>query len=861
MSQKAAETQLPTAPDPNTAAASVVGSTTGTPTTAEPAAATPTENREATLAAMVSSVAPLPKSVPELILVHERLYVRCEEMKALLDALRMEASHLAASSPSAGAALGDLLATIADSEGPSVVAPDGTLKRVTGSSPAAASTSPQITPEGTPGKFFGALLSTPAAGNGSSPIVSRAVVAGKVVSAGRGTPVPGTAVAADDATTRGRLTRFVDFKRDFREECNVLRAQLIAMGAAQQLLAVVRDQLRESEREGRDAQAELKAVKTLLLSETENTARLECALCGEGFGSTDSNSNASGSPALELSEARRRCAALRAEVEAIRARLEASEYQEAQLAATHGEQGKALAFANEKNAHLEGQLQRLLTAQSDDALEQIPNARGEAPTAAPPTAVAAPPPLQQPPAAPATSSDSYTRNAMEKQVVDLRAMVERTHRRTEANTEKRRRLEAAVAELAAENKDLKASVLQYRRQVNESELDLERQAAVQADADRAVSLEKEIVRLRNALRERKEELDGAKQGFQSSSDDLHQRLEVFEASTAHLQRELLRCQLRIIITSQTTASTRSSKPSAGARAPTPTPGAHRSTAARSPSGQQDGNALFPPSATAMASSTSARTFGSAAGFGSPVLQQNREALEEMRSLYERRMETLEAQKRAEVKQVQNLNRELRQALAASQEEVHEKDRLLDMARAQPAATSGAATPLWGAPVSRAPSFHRAGHADDGSSLDPLNPHHHQRFLSAEPPAVTASRRSLSEIEQHYDPENMSVWEAVQLENEALLRRVSCLQEEKWSADNAAEVLQRQKAVVERELERTAAKMNQLVQAGVMSPAALHKGQDEGRLRSLQCLLQNTLTEKMALEDQVERLKERLERGS
>lgn len=855
-----------------------------------------------------SDVVHLPKTVPELVKAHERLYLRCEGMKATLNALRVQANHLASSSPSASAVLSDLLHIVADGDVTSAATPNNKATV----SPRGGVSSAESTPR-----------KPAAAAAAAADAAPHAAVTGSVVMTGKAlaTPVKGTAVVVGGAvvdsgasggsssSARNRLTRFVeDLHRDYKEDCNALRVQLMAMEAAQQLLAVARAQLQETENEKRQLQEELKGVQLELLEARATSVSLQQLLEGssgdrgdrsDGNGADEGREkNPAAATEAQLARALHAVADLRRCVDDLTRDRDTARYHEVQLEESTREMERALRFANEKSTQLEGQLQRLLTApqyvegpaspQRQQALVGSVSSSARAPSgdrAQPPSVAVAATASSSTSSQHGVTAEAYQRAAFERQLGELRAIIDKQQRVAERNSEKRKKLEGVVSALREENTALKANALQYRRQVNESELDLEREASAKAIEERAKSMEKEVLRLRNALRDRRDAFEAKTEELEAAVEAARKQNKVYQASTTHLQRELLRCQLRLVALIQRGAESQrcpvgedgethplrpggaSPRPLEGSAAPVASvpaagPASSPLGGGREGAANSFAAATSKPDAASSEGAAVSPQGGSAAGgqLSAAPLPHHREGLEEVRQLFERRVETVEARRRAEVKQLQHLNKELRQALASSQEEVREANRLLELARAQNAGAVGSGMEAFAASYVRSPhtgslmtGLAASHHAHEG----PLSMESSCTALGATQHDGGGHGRRLCDVEQRYDPENMSVWEAVQLENEALLKRVSALQEEKWSVDTALEDAQRQNSVLQRELQRNAETMNQLLKAGVLSPAALQKGQEEGRIRSLQCLLQDTLKQKLALEEQVSQLTERL----
>jgi hypothetical protein len=729
-------------------------------------------------------------------------------------------------------------------------------------------------------------------------VVRGTVLTGKVVSTastgGASPPAPQRAVVATISTPATpakppSLARASTTPSTSPEEVEVLRVKAMAMEAAQQLLASTQD--------------ELKATEQRLAQEREKAAKVEDALSQLQVVTAASEKDISSTSPGDVQSESAHFAQLQisyglseAMLSDTKLKYQSALYTLAQLHEKMTANARERAFLEEKNTHLEGQLQRLLMSSMETG---------------PPTAAATGVETTSTQAAPRLSaSESYQKSALEKQIADLQAMADKLTSDLRKQTARRAKAESTVQALQKEVTDLKASALQFRRQVNESELELERAVSRKEDEERLRQLERDGNRLRTALRERTEHFVREKTQWESEKDVLDARARVQEAATRQLLRRLLAYQVREVVLRQCdyAASMRRSEakqpaspssirmsshaatPVQKAPSPSKTAAAAAVESVRSPStAVRHGTSSSPTQVaatttslvndTAFAASISAGPVGEAADTATLV---NRERqLEELKHTFERRVALVDAQRKAEVQQLHALNKELRAALTTSQEELAQKTRLLDSAQQQQqqqrhqlqplglakfASSSASLTPVAPARSSSSVSERRdtaaawvcrtdGNDSTDGplgASVDDFCDGMGGVYSTAHTPVV-AFPRQVTEIERRYDPEHMSTWEAVQVENEALLDRLTTMQEEKWRLTSYIEDLQRQSNTLKEELKRNASTMNQLLAAGVLTPAAVSRGSTEGSLRALQCLLQETLQEKFALEEKLRNL--------
>ncbi|EPY25016.1 GRIP1 associated protein 1 [Strigomonas culicis] len=473
-------------------------------------------------------------------------------------------------------------------------------------------------------------------------------------------------------------------------------------------------------------------------------------------------------------------------------------YENVRAAAAQEKVQKEVSFLKEKNAQLEGQLQRLLTS----SLDHFPSARAEGPTTK---------------AQPVVTDAAHVaeKEALEKQIVDLNATLEKYRTRFKKDSEWRHTLQEENKKLHEVNGEMQASIVVFRRQLNERELDLVRQDAAAVDQQRLRTLEKECARLRHTMRERLSVCDHEYAVLQEELQGSQTKNRVYAKAVAHLQRVLLPLQVRAM----------------AARPP-----AHKAVVVRAAS-----PATPPPAAEVHHAVVRVEGVVAAPSAGAPiplvgVVASREKQLEELKLTYDRRVEAAEALKRAEIKQVQVLNRELRQALADSQEQLQRKDRIIE--KLKQTGRHGVAD------VAMSPdTTMTVGSPEHSMRLSPTNDRDGHRMSVA-----------LSEMEMRYDPENMSEWEAVHLENEVLLQRLSIMQGEKWSMSGHIEDLQLRCAAQQMELHRNAEFMQRMIH--VRTAAG---GEEDANIRFLQSLLQETLAKNMKLEEEVHDLNLKLGR--
>ncbi|KAK7200418.1 hypothetical protein NESM_000096100 [Novymonas esmeraldas] len=803
-----------------------------------------------------SSIVQLPPTVPELIVCLEQQHKRCVQLAGSLERVRAEAARLSAGSVGTSAeGRYTALASLAAADGGSIMAggsPGGARTTTAPPSP-----SPPTRPSG--GVVRGAVL--------TGTVVSATAAAAPASSA----PVRATAVVAtaqppsrapSTATTTSTAAAAM-------EEVAELRVRAAALEATQRLLT--------------DAREELSAVRTARAAEQ---SRLEAALADAaelrqaitaGAAATSSPSQECGDVApagaatleLRLSQLQSRCAESEAHARAAQRQSESTTYAQTRLQERVAALTQEKAFLEEKNTHLEGQLQRLLMSAMETAAPRHTasgGGGGGGSSSGGATSTAAPR---------LTASEAYQKEALEKQIGDLRTMTDKLNRDAQRQAARRVRAEEVAQGLQKENAELKAAALQYRRQVNESELELERAITRKEEDERLRQLERDANRLRSALRDLTDHHEREKMSWEVQQLQWTRRARVHEAAEKQLLKRLVSYQVREAVWQQCRhgAAQRGRAPVAAAAASAPSGctanGARKSaaasataaTAAPAPAAARGGQAAPPPSAAA----AGPVVLGAAADAATLVDRERQ--LEELRHTFDRRVALVEAQRTVEAQQLLALNKELRQALSVSQEELMQKTRLLEAVQRRPPPLAAAVVPLTPSLATPATLSHGssvsggwrdtatalvcrgeggeegpAASADDVGDID--------AFASAHTP-MAAVPRLVTEIERRYDPERMSTWEAVQVENEALLDRLTTMQEEKWRLTSMIEDLQRQCGALKGELRRNASTMNQLLAAGVLTPAAVSRGGDEGRLRALQCMLQETLQAKFELEERLQ----------
>ncbi|GET89129.1 hypothetical protein, conserved [Leishmania tarentolae] len=835
-------------------------------------AAAPAESTTALLttedgdASYTSSVVHLPPTVPELIRCLEQEHERCAQLTRCLERVHTETRRLMGSI--AGTPAEDrynaLLAAAAAAEGtaklrfplvessatPSI--PQPRLPYPSHARPAAEATSAPSSVE------RGAVVMTATGTDTHVPhavagrLVCGTALTGKVVGARVATPttapaVRAVAVTAQPSTLTAGCARVTT---PFPEEVAELCIRAVAFDATQELLTNTQSELRttqtaltmESERL-KGALAELTELRREVLTDATNVSLSHL----EG-GSMPV------SPAHQLIDVQVRLAERETQLRAERLRHESAMYALTQLREKMLSMSRETALLQEKNTHLEGQLQRLLTSSIEVAAVPAPR----------PAAVAAR----------LTASEAYQKEALEKQISDLHAMTDRLTRDAKKQAARLAKAEGVAQSLQKENAELKASTLLYRRQVNERELELEREISRKEEDERLRQLERDGNRLRIALRDRNDQYQWEKREWERQLLALSRAARVNEAATKHLLKCLVDMQVRELVWKQClySATQRGHRDRATAAAATNesfkvAPEQVTPTVAVAASStllvMENASPTTLPSALPLSSLRPSPAFG--ADDDTVVLVDRERQLEELKHTFEQRVALVEAQRKAEMQQLLALNKELRQALTVTQEGLNEKTRLLEEAQRQvpssaivPLGNASAAptTTLW-RPFSsvsgrdESERWLRRSDRECGSAAVSRVDCDNGGPLPLTHQLVIPTSRQITDVERRYNPENMSTWEAVQVENEALLDRLTTMQEEKWKLTTVIEDLQLQCAALKGELKRNSSAMNQLVAAGVLTPPAMSRGSDEGRLRTLQCLLQDTLQSKLELEERLQ----------
>ncbi|CAJ1027429.1 hypothetical protein Q4I30_004510 [Leishmania utingensis] len=823
-----------------------------------------------------SSVVQLPPTVPELIKCLEQQHERCAQLTRCLQRVHAETIQLVASN--AGTPARERYSAL------SAVAADGNAKSNTSlaGSSLRASTPPPPASSASPAQPAAAVNSIPAV------VVARGVVAtsttgtgtaltGKVMSAAGMSPTTTTAVravvvTAESATVRpsvspdampGKASASTTAMASSTpatalssEQVAELRLRVVALETTQQLLT-------SSQSELRTTQTALARERELLETALTDLAQLRkevLANTTEASSSLPQADNTPVSAAHHLADMQTRLAAREAEVHAARLRHESAVYELTQLQERISIMTREKAFLQETNTHLEGQLQRLLT--SSMAVAPQSASRSKVPAAAAPRL---------------TASEAYQKEALEKQINDLRVMTDKLTRDLRKQTARRAKAEEMAQALQKENTELKASALLYRRQVNESELELEWTISRREDDERLRKLERDTNCLRSALRDRTDQYQREKMEWEQQLLTLSRQVRVHVAAAKQLLKRVLVYQVREVVWQQCRhAGTQLSRRHAAGTTSSgscssngaPKPGIPTTTAASAspspPSSRvEDATATTLRADLPSPSAPSSLVLGAAAD--TAMLVDRERQLEELKHTFERRVALMEAQHKAETQQLLALNKELRQALTVSQDDLTEKTRLLEAAQRR--SPPSVAVPLCSTHDPPTTTSQRSSISsgwrempttlvcrtvgEDGPAvgalgvLDKGDLHPSTHTLSAAPP------RQVTDVERRYNPEHMPTWEAVQVENEALLDRLTTMQEEKWKLTTVIEDLQQQCGALKGELQRNASTMNQLLTAGMLTPSAATRGNDEGQLRVLQCLLQETLKAKFELEERLQ----------
>ncbi|RNF12984.1 putative sigma-adaptin 3, putative,adaptor complex AP-3 small subunit [Trypanosoma conorhini] len=581
----------------------------------------------------------LPLTVEELVESYQHTRQLNEELCAFIDNIRVGCNSIAENSPHATQALRELLA--AASRGSTAVA-----------SPIRAS---QVNGSGVSSKGPGSTC-TVAAGD----VLEGVVVKGKMKSE--------VSEATAKGSTKSRFLRFVEeAKHDYKEECGVLRVKLLAMESGQKLLLQAQQKLREQEKKTATCVSALEACRNELaavrsqcsllvgvLNDGEVTAVAAAAAVSPVQHVIQQASDRNAPQSCEcdgLTTQAEPAAATGDSLRSLTARLVQTEMdlQKSQAAAKslQGEFRK-LEYGNGQlnerletltaerdalqlhNRQLEGQLHRLLSLLHDHPESRQAMHAGEGADA-----VAA------------------CRAEEEAERVKLRESVQR---------------------LRCENRALQNSVLQLQRQVNDSELRTEEMYS--AGNEDVLQLKEDMARLREALRERQFALeqtrcDGKRAATQWELLDKVHRTVIHHISTrlvCEVSRQFVPSSL-----GDTSATTPAPNPTAAARA------------------QRDEAASVSDAVAAQAPETGELQEAVTAVVVEPFCSQasNDTRVQELLS----RLEAKESEHRLALKHWQQVNQELRSALANSQEELKQWEaRSRALERAKSSSVAHATTP-------------------------------------------------------------------------------------------------------------------------------------------------------------------------
>ncbi|KAG5502767.1 hypothetical protein JKF63_04534 [Porcisia hertigi] len=841
-------------------------------------------------ASYTSTVVQLPPTIPELIRCLEQKHERCAQLTRCLERVHSETRRLMAASTGASAddryqalltaaAVGAAQASSspsgesaaalppaplscafpvrsagATSSVPAVVVARGVV--ATAATESGASVTRAAGDSAVRGRtLVGKVVAATCATSPASAAVRAVVVTGEPSAMTLSAPPSAKAVEASAPTTATPST--AGSTALSAEDAAELRLRVVALEATQELLTCTRSELSAAhstldvERERlREALADLAELRREVLAEKAKASSP----------SLPQGDDAAVSVAHRIADMQARLAEREAEARAAGLRHEGAVYALTQLQEKLASITQENAFLKETNTHLEGQLQRLLMGAMETTATSAPSSTASAAATAG-----------------LTTREAYQKDALEKQISDLHAITDKLARDEKKQALRCAKAEAVVQALERENAELKASVLHYRRQVSESEMVLEHAVSRKEEDARIHQLERDANRLRSALRERTDQYQSEKADWEQQRITLSRRLRVHESATKQLLRRMLTHQVREVMSQQCVHAAaqryqrHDSQGSAAVldssdgvpKAPVPTTTAASSSRVSPPSRDPTVGVVGLPLVASLPSSTPET--GVAAD--TVTLVDRERQLEELKQTFERRVALVEAQYRAEAQQLLALNKELRHALAVSQEELSQKTRLLEAAQRrsstftamplssfparQPATTSLERSSLSGTQRDTATAWACRNDSEDGPAAVSLDDLDSSDALVSTHISILAPPRQITDIERRYNPEKMSTWEAVQVENEALLDRLTTMQEEKWKLTTAIEDLQRQCGALKGELRRNASTMNHLLAAGVVSPAAVARGSEEGQLRALQCLLQETLHAKIELEERLQ----------
>ncbi|CCW70859.1 unnamed protein product [Phytomonas sp. Hart1] len=762
----------------------------------------------------------LPATVEDLVSSYEVLYEQHEAQKALLDTLYKEVGRLAENdSPPARMSLRN-------------------VRRIGSRSPEVAAGAPLV--NATPA--IGCALSveqTPAVHSaGSDDPVVGGVVFGRVVpikevstSSVKGNVVEAAVVLPREQpkpleASNGRFASSqggegcvsANSTSEGSEKVNVmLQAKVLAMEAAQHLLASTQIQVQQQVQERHRLEEDLIEAREQLHMIQEENAALRSA-----FQSQQIDGNGLASLGVEeaqhlmtlLQSSASSAHTLKDELKLMKETIDCVEYRESQLKVQLETLQTQNAFFNEKSMQLEGQLHRLLSRDFMCEINQIP-----LPSSVRPNQGGAnmsigvggngwgqPSPGTVPQLTPL---ERYNTETLQRQINELRTIVDRLQQSNTKHEATRTNMESHLRALTKENGTLKQNLLEYRSKLNNMELNLENDESLRTYEERCRSAEKEALRLRQVLNERKGKYDSQVCELKRRIDRLEVRDGLYGRATTRLLTQ------NVSATIQRLADDELSR-QAG----------RRETSPRAPEGREG---MGP--AKEVVRETSSMAPDAPSTLARESVPQSSPAT---------------AGNRAEIRRLEQLNRELRQALARSQEELQTKARLLDRAHRTASNNSlGGNTSYRALSLRQDPStlieLCSVGDASlneaprrDASVRCELT---HQGCADL---SLEEASHMLTEIEQRYNPERLDSFEAVKLENSALLLRLSILQQEKWTSASQIEALQSNCAALREDLQRVMSSKKGLPQA----EAAV------GPLRGLQSLLQTTLSEKLKLEETI-----------
>ncbi|KEG12576.1 putative sigma-adaptin 3, putative,adaptor complex AP-3 small subunit [Trypanosoma grayi] len=707
----------------------------------------------------------LPLTVEELVTSYQRIQCRNEELCAFIEALRVECNSLADTSPNAAHALRDLLPIVADAKPCADTA-------------AAAAARPKATKA-----------------RGSSGGVLEGVVVKSAKA--RASPQP----PAED-TTKSLFLRFVEeAKRDYKEECNVLRLKLLAMRNAQQLLAQARQKVRAQEERCTAYAASLNECRyeltksrsqcSFLLSVFGNNTKNSPATEGEGFAQCSDcaepdHSSAAVAPtgsveaeagtSLKSLTARvvRTEAELQESHEAVRgleATVETLTYDNAQLKKRADVLAKERDELKLQTMQLEGQLQRVLSLMHENREAHI------------------------------TESQAALGGVVSQRQVEM---------------------EQRLQQLQSENRSLQSTLLQFQRQINDSELRAEDVCTASDEEMRA--LKGEVAHLRANLHEERLALQQTRDEWRRAAANWEQLDKVHQTVIQHMSVQLLRATFARIV-----ASCRRDK----LEAKTVTPAVLPCEGAAAPAIDETSLTVSTNAPIGMEEVVAQETTGVEMREVTPAATNDAvgtDCVNEIRA----RLEALESTHRKSLRHWQQVNQELRAALSASEEELKRKEELIkQLQRAQDSShtTTVAARQLGG----------RSDKCEVGSDV-------------ATPPT------------QQDDVEQIKMWNTGNAENETLMRRVNELQKSKSSLDALVEDYKKRCAALEQGIAHHADTLQHTLVQAAVSTAGGHvrngsgvgdgSSMEAGQLRSFQRMLHSALQENIVLSARLKELETR-----